>query len=179
MMTAQYTRMIATTALASAGVRLAACGSSSPAPAGAVNRVTHGPAAVSAPGGNAVAGTGHPCALLTQAEVETAVGQRVGPGKQTSTLDDCQWTTSDFAAGVSISVSDWAGVKAAATGNGHTPRSVPGVGDDALTNGGGLLYVRKGNAGFLLTINGPHVDSLPDQGLTQEKVLATAVVGRL
>jgi hypothetical protein len=59
------------------------------------------------------------------------------------------------------------------------PTSVPGVGDEALYKGGGLLYVRKGNAGFLLSINGPHIDSLPDGGLAQEKVLAAAVLGRL
>jgi len=48
-----------------------------------------------------------------------------------------------------------------------------------LTKGGGLLYVRKGDAGFLLLVGGPHIDSLPDHGLAAEKVLAAAVLSRL
>jgi hypothetical protein len=176
-MTARCPRILALGILFGAVV-LTACSSS--APGGQPKPAIHtSGASASAGGGGAAADSAHPCSLLTQTEVNTAVGQPLGPGKQTTTLDDCQWTTSDFAAGVSISLSDWPAIKAAATGNGHTPESVPGIGDEALTNGGGLLYVRKGDAGFLLTINGPNVDSLPDQGLTREKALATAVVARL
>ncbi|MDQ6658649.1 MAG: DUF3558 domain-containing protein [Actinomycetota bacterium] len=181
-MTAQHPRILAATVLACTGLLVAACSSNPTAPAGYAQAATRPTAthaaAVPAAGGEAGA-SAPPCSLLTQAEVDAAVGQRLGPGKQTTALDDCQWTTSDFTAGVSVSVSDWQAIKAAATANGHTPRSVPGVGDEALTNGGGLLYVRRGNGGFLLTINGSHVDALPDQGLAQEKVLATAVLGRL
>jgi hypothetical protein len=42
------------------------------------------------------------------------------------------------------------------------------------------LYVRKGSTGFLLLLGGgQYIDSLPDLGLAQEKVLAAAVLGRL
>jgi hypothetical protein len=89
---------------------------------------------------------------------------------------------SDFTAGVNITVSDWTGLSGAAHGNGATPTSVPGVGDEALNlNGsnGSTLYVRKGDSGLLLSINGPHIDTLADHELAQEKVLAAAALGRL
>lgn len=172
---------------------LAACGggSSSPAPANTPSSIvtTTAPAntAVGSPALNptrAAASTAalDPCSLLTQAEVDKAVGQPLKPGKQVATLLDCNWTTSDFTAGVDVTVSGWTEIKAAANGNGAHPASIAGVGDEALNlNGanGSLLYVRKGSQGFLLTINGPHIDSNPDHGLAQEKVLAVAVLGRL
>jgi hypothetical protein len=138
------------------------------------NSSATGPSTASTGSGGSVA----PCSLLTQAEVDAAVGQPLGPGKSTIPNYDCTWATSDFAASVSVTVSDWNAVKTSATTTG-TATSVPGVGDEALSKGGGLLYVRKGDAGFLLLIGGPHIDSLPDHGLAAEKVLATAVLGRL
>lgn len=50
------------------------------------------------------AGFADPCALLTQDEVDTAVGQPLQPGNQVATLDDCQWTNSDFTASVDVTV---------------------------------------------------------------------------
>ena len=131
-------------------------------------------------GGTTTLGSVDPCSLLTQAEVDAAVGQPLGPGKPFAGIPHygCDWATTDFAAGVGVKVSDWAAIKTAATSTG-TATSVPGVGDEALYKGGGLLYVRKGDVGFLLWISGPHVDKLPDQGLAQEEVLAAAVLGRL
>ena len=120
-----------------------------------------------------------PCALLTQAEVDTAVGQPLEPGNQVETLDDCQWTNSDFTASVDITVSDWTAIKNAATSNGtKTPAVVPGVGDEALGDAT-LLSVRKGDIGFLLVFNFPEMSAAPDQGLAQAKVLAVAVLSRL
>lgn len=188
-MTNERPRRIAAAVVALAGLLLlAACSSSSTPQAGQANpsaqHATTGD--TSAPpinppsgGGTAIGGSVDPCSLLTQAEVDTAVGQPLGPGKQVATLDDCLWTTADFTAGVDVTVSDWTAIKTAATSTGGAPSPVPGVGDEALYKGGGLLYVRKGSVGFLLTINGPHIDSLPDGGLAQEKVLAAAVLGRL
>ena len=100
-----------------------------------------------------------------------------------ATLDDCLWTTSDFVAGVDVTVSGWTEIKAAATsGKGKAPESISGVGDEALNlngSGGSLLYVRKGSQGFLIVINGPHIDGAADHGLAQEKVLGLAIVRRL
>lgn len=159
------------------------------------------PAATSAPGGAATAaaqqasapastgpasaaagGTVDPCSLLTQSEVDTAAGQPLGPGAQAGPLV-CQWSTSDFAASVELDIGDWSAIDAKATASGPTLTSVAGIGDEALTfnqaGNAAQLYVRKGSTGFLLLLGGQHVDSLPDFGLANEEVLATAVLGRL
>lgn len=180
-------RLIATVT-AAGSLLLAACSSSStPTPVHANPTIQKhtghssaaGPSAGPTGGGSAVnGGSVAPCSLLTQAEVDAAGGQPLGPGKSTIPHYDCAWSTSDFIASVSVTVSDWSAIKTSATANG-TATSVPGVGDEALTKGGGLLYVRKGDAGFLLLIGGPHIDSLPDHGLAAEKILAVAVLSRL
>jgi len=163
---------------------LAACGSSGhPTVAGGPG--TPG-ATATQPGGTApagpAAGSPDPCSLLTQAEVDAAVGQPLGAAQSGAEPGACQWSTADFVADVDITVADWTSIKAAATAGAHQPVAISGVGDEALNlNGsnGSILYVRKGDVGFLLTINGPKIDSLPDHGLAQEQVLATAALGRL
>ena len=121
-----------------------------------------------------------PCSLLTQTEVATAAGQPLGAGKQVATLDDCQWTNTDFTAAVDVSVSDWTGIKNAATGNGtkSPPPAAAGIGDDAYYYEG-ILYVRKADVGFLLNVSWPGIETEPDYGLAKATVLARAVLGRL
>ena len=72
--------------------------------------------------------------MLTQAEVDTAVGQPLGPGKPTAPLGNCVWSNSDFSAGVDVTVSDWSLINNAATGGGTKPPppAVAGVGDEAF-----------------------------------------------
>ncbi len=142
---------------------------------------TAGPSVTQEPASGAVATTfTDPCSLLTQAEVDAAVGQHLGAGKQTSSLDDCVWSNSDFSAGVDVSVSDRAGIKNAATSNGtkSPPPPVAGIGDEAYYYQG-FLYVLKGNAGFLLSVDWPGIYKEPDYGLGKATVLAQAVLGRL
>ena len=87
-------------------------------------------------------------------------------------------TAADMPSG-DVTVSDWVAINNAATVNGtKTPSSVSGVGDGALCDDG-LLYVRKGYAGFLLNYGWPRIESLPDRGLPRAGVLALAVVERL
>ena len=154
-------RKIVAMALATTGcLLLAACGGGSSnnaaAAAGSTANVAANPAAAS-----------DPCSLLTQAEVETAVGQHLSAGLSDPTLGDCSWSSSDFTANVDLTVSTWSAIQTAATANGHTPDPIPGIGDEALNNDG-LLSVRSGDTGFLLTIGGPTIDSSPDSGLAQE-----------
>ena len=135
-------------------------------------------------GGTANSGSAAPCSLLTQAEVDTAAGQPLGPGKPVPGTSLCLWASSDSTAHVTSIVTVWSSVKAAATARGQTLTSVAGVGDEALSYydadaGEAGLSVRKGSTGFLLVIRDPHIDSLPDHGLAAEKVLAAAVLGRL
>ncbi len=127
-------------------------------------------------------GIADPCSLLTQADVEAALGQSLGPGKSAIARFSCAWSTSDFAARVHLTVGDWGTAEGAAPANGGAPSAISGLGDEAWTadgNNGLLLYARKGGNGFLLIINGPNVDSLSDHGLAHEKVLAAAILARL
>ena len=41
------------------------------------------------------------------------------------------------------------------------------------------LDVRKGDRGFLLTLNGPNIDHLADHGLDKEKTLALKILPNL
>ena len=160
---------------------LAGCGSSSTKTAGtnplSSAATPNTPKAASAAGANTFA---DPCSLLTRAEVDTATGQPLGAGKQVATLDDCQWANSDFSASVDVTVSDWTGVNNAATANGTKapPPAATGIGDEAYYYQG-LLYIRKGDAGFLLSVNWPGIYKEADYGLAKATVLAKAVVGRL
>jgi Protein of unknown function (DUF3558) len=175
---------------------LAACGGASTpaatsAPGGSVASAPTAVAATSQPASPPVAadstgpGAGDitdPCSLLTQADVDAAVGQPLGQGKSTIPHLDCAWSSTDFGANVYLTVGDWDSVKSAASANGGAPTAIAGLGDEAWTasgNNGSLVYARTGSNGFLLIIDGPQVDSLSDHGVAQEKVLAAAILGRL
>lgn len=187
------TRLLRRTILLTAALTLllgACSGASTPAPtaatSGAPTAATEQPSvpAAAGPTGAATGGTVDPCSLLTQAEVDIAAGQSLGPGAQAGALDDCQWSNSDFSGSVELEVGDWTAIKAESATFGQTLTSVPGVGDEAWTfNAAGnaaQLYVRKGTTGFKLLLGGgQYIGSLADLGLAQEKALAAAVLGRL
>jgi hypothetical protein len=176
------------------GVLVAACSSSSPqaaqrsipAPhspvggsASAISRNT--PSTTSAAGGSSSV---NPCSLLSQSEVEAATGRTLGPGNRIGALDDCQWSTSDFARSVELDVGAWSAIKAKSALLGQTLTAVSGIGDEALSlnapGNAAQLFVRTGKTGFLLLVGGgQYIGSLPDLGMALEKVLATAVLRRL
>lgn len=123
-----------------------------------------------------------PCALLTQAEAMAAVGKPLNAGVESVPLGSCAYNSSDFTSNVSFTVSTWESISNAARSGGVPPTSISGVGDEALNlNGsnGSNLYVRKGSAGFLLSISGPNIDSLPDHGLAKEETLVALMLPRL
>jgi hypothetical protein len=185
-MTSPPRRSTAVAGLVATGfMLLAACSSSPPTPSANTKPtapVATSPAATS-PASTTV-GSAAPCSLLTQAEVDAAAGQSLGPGAQAGALDDCQWSTTDFAASVELDVGDWSAIKAKSAVFATGLTAVPGIGDEALTlnraGNAAQLYVRKGTTGFLLLLgDGQYIDSLPDLGLAQEKTLAAAVLVRL
>ena len=183
-------RRLVATALSAAGcLLLGACSSSTTSIGTAATRVTSTAVSQSGPTKSAAAVTSadvaatrgsDPCSVLTQADVDTAVGQPLGSGKPNAALGNCVWSSADLSASVDITVSTWLSIKNAATANGTKPAppSVPGIGDTAFW-AEGFLYVQKGDAGFLLSISSPQLNSAADLGLAQAKVLATAALGRL
>jgi hypothetical protein len=119
-----------------------------------------------------------PCEYMLRADAEAAVGQPLPGTTEHDALGMCDYNTAEFY-GASLTVGDWESIKGAATAGGHPPVAIAGVGDEALNlNGanGSLLYVRKGERGFLLILNGPNIDPLPDRGLEREKILALKIL---
>jgi predicted small lipoprotein YifL len=124
-----------------------------------------------------------PCEYMQRADAEAAVGQALPNTTEHTALGMCDYNTPDFY-GASLTVGDWEGIKGAATSGGpqRPPTTVSGVGDEALNlngSGGSNLYVRKGGRGFLLILNGPNIDGLPDRGLEREKTLALKILQNL
>ncbi len=118
-----------------------------------------------------------PCEYMARADAEAAVGLPLSGTTENVTLGECDYTTPEFY-GAALTVGQWDSIKLAATSGSHTPKPVTGVGDEAL-NLGGHLYVRKGERGFLIVLNGPAVDGLPDRGLARTTVLAQKIVPNL
>lgn len=119
------------------------------------------------------------CDLLKRPDAEAAVGQPLPQNTVNITLGMCDYNAADFSAGASITVGSWESVKGAAISGAHKPEAIGGVGDEALNLNGGngsILYVRRGNEGFLLTLHGPKIDHLSDGGLAREKDLALKIL---
>ena len=166
---------------------LPGCGSDSTASKVDANANTPTQAAGAATQPDAFGATGpaptgrNPCEYMVRADAEAAVGQPLPMTSEQIPLGMCTYTTAEFY-GASLTVGDWEGVKGAATSGNAQPVAIAGVGDEALNlNGsnGSTLYVRKGSQGFLLTLNGPNIDGLPDHGLDREKILALKILPNL
>jgi hypothetical protein len=155
---------------------LSACGNNKPTSKGSSAASQSDTASSSNPAGS----SRKPCEFMARSDAEAAVGQALPQTTENIPLKMCDYNAEGFAAGASLTMSDWEGIKGAATGGGSAvPTPISGIGDEALNlNGsnGSLLYVRKGTQGFLLTLNGPHIDGLADHGLSQEKDLAVKIL---
>ena len=117
------------------------------------------------------------CDLLMQADAEAAVGQALPTNTVNLTLGMCDYNSPDFSAGASLTVGDWESIKTAAVSGAHQPLAVSGVGDEVLWQKvERLLYVRKGNESFSLSMHGPKINALPDKGLAMNKALALRVL---
>lgn len=124
------------------------------------------------------------CDLLMQADAETAVGQPLPKKTENLTLGMCDYNAEDFSAGASLTVGSWESIKGAATGGAHQPQAISGIGDEALyfagsEHGGSPLYVRKGDEGFLLVLNGQKIDHMASaDAVGVEKDLALKILGK-
>lgn len=121
------------------------------------------------------AASSKPCALLTQAEAERAVGHPLTAGVEYAGIL-CAYRSSDYSgASVDLTVGRWDSINDAVHADSPPPSPINGVGDQALSGLG--LSVRKGSAGFVLLVSCPNVGS--DQELAEEKALATLILPRL
>ena len=125
-----------------------------------------------------------PCALLTRPDAERAVGASLPQNSTTPALGMCGYTSADFAEGAQLTVGDWESIKKAAMGGAHRPAPISGVGDEALyfkgqETGAGPLYVRHGQEGFLLVLNGSKIDHISGvDAMAAEQALALKILAR-
>jgi hypothetical protein len=131
-------------------------------------------------GGGATPGTPpasgkSPCQLMLKADAEAALGEALPQVTEMPALGMCSYGTNDFAATAGLTVSTWVEIKKAETSGHEMPVAIAGVGDEAYSNGD-LVYVRTGTQGFLLDMNSPEFQKLPDHGLAQKKVLALKIL---
>ena len=117
-----------------------------------------------------------PCEYMARADAEAAVEVKLPGTTEQIELGQCQYTSPEFY-GAALTVSSWDSVKTAAMA-GH-PKPVSGVGDEALFGGDGSLYVRKGDRGFLISINSPVVDHSADKGLAKATTLALTILAKM
>lgn len=124
------------------------------------------------------------CDLLTLVDSEAAIGQPLPKKTENLTLGMCDYSAEDFSAGTSLTVGSWGSIKGAATSGAHQPQAISGIGDEALyfpgsEHGGSPLYVRKGDEGFLLVLNGPKIDHMASaDAVVVEKDLALRILGK-
>jgi hypothetical protein len=140
----------------------------------------HDSSSKSEPGAKAApaksADTGHkPCEYMARADAETAIELKL-PGTTERMPGTCLYSTPEYY-GASLTLGDWESIKKASS-TAH-PTAVAGVGDEALFIGGGAIYFRKGDRGFLLVINGPVVDHAADKGLAKASALAVTIAAKM
>ncbi|MDT5123647.1 MAG: hypothetical protein QOC96_3129 [Acidobacteriota bacterium] len=170
-----YLKALTLSAALLMAVGLGACGGNKPISTGGSTARQSDTAGSINPAGS----SRKPCEFMARSDAETAVGQPLPQTTENIPLKMCDYNAEGFAAGASLTMSDWEGIKGAATGGRVVPTPISGIGDEALNlNGsnGSNLYVRKGSQGFLLVLNGPNIDGLADHGLSQEKELAVKIL---
>lgn len=125
-------------------------------------------------------GSGSPCTLLTQAQIDAALGATVGAGQPIGTTG-CSWTAPGQPKNMTVTVSIWPpnGFGTMPPMPGLTKTELGGVGDGAFyATIAGLtsLSVKKGNKVFVLHLYGVPGDA---RQMAVEKTLAAEVLARL
>ena len=198
--TRSHRKILGFAALALAVCALAACShGSTPSPPGATSTAT---AAASGAGSdqakagdpaqtdtsgrsddaaNGVTTARKPCDLLTREDSEAAVGQPLPKNNVNIEVGTCDYTADDLSASTHVTVASWEQVKKEATTGPHQHVAISGIGDEAFNvvwSGLSILYVRRGDEGFALTVSSRKIDALLDHGLAAEKALALKIIGR-
>jgi hypothetical protein len=149
-------------------VALMACGKDA-----APNNTDHGgpPAA----GGNAK----KPCEYLARADAEAALELALPGTTETEGTGECIYHSAEFY-GVTFATGPWDGVLLSANSGGkdHPPTPVTGIGEEAVSLGVNL-YVRKGERGLMVSLNGPAVDADRNKALARAKDLALKILPKM
>ncbi|MEP6863919.1 MAG: hypothetical protein ABJE66_25045 [Deltaproteobacteria bacterium] len=137
-------------------------------PSAAVKAGTAGPA-----------GAKKPCEYVMRSDAEAALGMPLPGTTETEVTGECIYHTPEFY-GVTVAIGTWEGVLLSANGGGasHPPLAVAGIGDEAVHNGS-HLYVRKGERGLMVSLNGPTVDADEGKAVAQAMVLARKILPNL
>ena len=128
---------------------------------------------------------GHPCALLTQGELADTLGVPFSVGAEISLPSGgfCTYGSTDQLTHVEYQVSTWDVIVPAARELGTTYSAINGVGDEAFSvtqdQSVAVLAVRRGTAGFYVTLSGQQFFAMSDFGLAKEGALAALMVRRM
>jgi hypothetical protein len=131
------------------------------------------------------------CTLLSEAQVATALGAQVDPGKHLVGPGDCRWTERGKPAGADVALLQVNLTKPQAFEIGKTPipkwnkPSVAGIGDDAYFADNGMvtfpvspsLSVKKGSVFVVIIAKVPKASI--DETKAVEKKVASAILEKL
>jgi hypothetical protein len=148
------------------GAALVACGKD-----GAQTERNAPPAA----GGNAK----KPCEYLARADAEAALELPLPGTTETEGTGECNYHSAEFY-GVTFAIGTWEGVMQSANSGGqnHPAKPVTGIGDEAVSQGE-HLYVRKGERGLMVSLNGPAVDADRTKALARARDLAVKILPKM
>jgi hypothetical protein len=120
-----------------------------------------------------------PCEYLARADAEAALELALPATTETEGTGECNYHSAEFY-GVTFAIGTWEGVMQSANSGGqnHPPKPVTGIGDEAVSLGE-HLYVRKGDRGLVVSLNGPAVDGNYDKGLARARDLAAKILPKM
>jgi hypothetical protein len=119
-----------------------------------------------------------PCEYIARADAEAAVELALPQTNENTVTGQCDYSSKEFY-GSTLTVGTWEGVTQALTAEGSRfkPVKVSGIGDEALKiSPPVLLYVRKGDRGFMISLNGPAINASADKVLARETALALKIL---
>jgi hypothetical protein len=120
-----------------------------------------------------------PCSYLARADAEAALELALPGTTETEGTGECNYHSPEFY-GVTFAVGTWEGVMQSANSGGqnHPPASINGLGDEAVSVGE-HLYVRKGERGLMVSLNGPAVDADHAKAIDRARGLALKILPKI
>jgi len=131
------------------------------------------------PSAGSVTPTRKPCDYLARADAEAALELALPGTTETEGTGECNYHSAEFY-GVTFATGTWEGVTQSANTGGQNHPAVPvtGIGDEALSQGS-HLYVRKGERGLVVSLNGPAVDADRAKAIDRARGLAIKILTKM